>query len=198
MRSHAWRSRCISSVGRRRRKKERLGAVSIDMASQRRVERVQKQIEREVSDMLVKDKKLRRAVSPEESLGVDAQLSALASVTGVHLSNDLQVAKVYISIFTDEAGKQVAQERLKRAEGHVRTQVGKRIRLRLTPEIRLIFDDSLERGANVTAILDRIAAERGSQQEHNNDVSAEQLSDTDASSADAANAELVEEEPMQY
>jgi ribosome-binding factor A len=130
------------------------------MASQRRVERVQKQIEREVSDMLVRDKVLRRAFSPEESLGADAHLSALASVTGVHLSNDLQVAKVFVSVFTDDVGKQVAQRRLKRTEGHIRTQVGKRIRLRLTPEIRLIFDDSLERGSNVTAILDRLQSER--------------------------------------
>lgn len=137
----------------------------VDMATQRRVERVKRQVEREMSNLLVYDKVLRRAVSPEEGLGADAQVSALASVTRVHMSNDLQVAKVYISIYTDEKGKEVAKERLKRAQGHVRAQIGKRVRLRLTPEVRLLFDDSLERGQRVTSILDRIASERQSRVE---------------------------------
>lgn len=60
---------------------------------------------------------LQGAVSPEIKLGLDTAVSALASVTDVELSNDLQVAKVYISIYSDAQGKDIAMKGLSRLEG---------------------------------------------------------------------------------
>ena len=39
----------------------------------------------------------------------------------------------------------------------IRYEVGRRIRLRLTPELRFIPDDSIERGSRVTEILNKIS-----------------------------------------
>lgn len=61
--------------------------------------KVAKQIEREVGQLLISDKTLQAAVCPERRRGFDGALSALASVTEVVISNDLQVAKVYLSIY---------------------------------------------------------------------------------------------------
>ena len=60
---------------------------------------------------------LQKAICPEKRAGLDSALSAIASVTEVRLSNDLQVAKVYISIFSDERGKETAMRQLNKLQG---------------------------------------------------------------------------------
>ncbi|MBA0791379.1 hypothetical protein Gohar_015958, partial [Gossypium harknessii] len=70
------------------------------------------------------------------------------------------VVKVYVSVFGDERGKEIALAGLKSKAKYVRSELGKRMKLRLTPEIRFIEDESLERGSRVIAILDKIKAEK--------------------------------------
>uniref|UniRef100_A0A1J3G010 Putative ribosome-binding factor A, chloroplastic n=1 Tax=Noccaea caerulescens TaxID=107243 RepID=A0A1J3G010_NOCCA len=132
------------------------------MANQRRVKMVAKQIMRELSDMLLTDTVLQHAVLPEASLGADRYLSSLTTISDVEVSNDLQVVKVYVSVFGDDRGKDVAIAGLKSKSKYVRSELGKRMKLRLTPEVRFIEDESIERGSRVIAILDKIKAEKGS------------------------------------
>ncbi|KAL2537734.1 putative ribosome-binding factor A [Forsythia ovata] len=129
------------------------------MANPRRVKMVAKQIRRELSDMLLTDKVLQYAVLPEAALGADRYLSSLTTISDVEVSADLQVVKVYVSVFGDERGKEVALAGLKSKAKYVRSELGKRMKLRLTPEIRFIEDESLERGSRVLAILDKIKDE---------------------------------------
>ncbi|GKV21019.1 hypothetical protein SLEP1_g31054 [Rubroshorea leprosula] len=132
------------------------GATIRCMAKPRRVKMVAQQIRRELSDMLLTDKVLQYAVLPEAALGADRYLSSLTTISDVEVSADLQVVKVYVSVFGDERGKEVALAGLKSKAKYVRSQLGKRMKLRLTPEVRFIEDESLERGSRVIAILDRI------------------------------------------
>ncbi|KAF7055139.1 hypothetical protein CFC21_062706 [Triticum aestivum] len=83
------------------------------MAKERRVRMVAKQIQRELADMLTRDPVMQRAVLPEAALGADHYLSSLTTVADLELSNDLQVCKVYVSVFGDERGKKVAMAGLK-------------------------------------------------------------------------------------
>jgi len=129
------------------------------MAHPRRVAKVQQQMRREISNMMQTDKNLRAMVSPEERMGVDHLLSVMATVADVEVSNDLQVVKVYVSILGDERGKKNAIAGLKRMEQYVRRKIGQKVSLRLTPEIRFIYDDSFERGQKVNALLDEIRRE---------------------------------------
>nr|GMC82391.1 probable ribosome-binding factor A, chloroplastic [Ipomoea batatas] len=129
------------------------------MANPRRVKMVAKQIRRELSDMLLTDKVLQYAVLPEAALGADQYLSSLTTISDVEVSADLQVVKVYVSVFGDQRGKEVAIAGLKSKAKYVRSELGKRMKLRLTPEIRFIEDLSIERGSRVIAILDRIKRE---------------------------------------
>lgn len=62
----------------------------------------------------------------------------------------LQIAKVYVSVFGDKRGKEVAIAGLKAKAKYIRSQLGRRMRLRLTPELRFIEDDSIERGCRVS------------------------------------------------
>lgn len=112
--------------------------------------------------MMQGDKNLRAMISPEERMGVDSMLSVMATVADVEVSNDLQVVKVYVSVLGDERGKANAIKGLKRMETYVRSKIGRRMSLRLTPEIRFVYDDSFERGQRVGALLDEIKAENRS------------------------------------
>lgn len=150
----------LSLYGNRRhgsgQTKQRMMVNVICMANARRMARVSKQIEREIGVLFVSDKVVQAAVCPERRRGIDDGMSALASVTEVEISNDLQVAKVYLSIYSDEAGKAKAMRGLKSIEGYVRKHIGRKIRLRLTPEVRFILDDSIERSERVLSLLKRV------------------------------------------
>ncbi|KAM6554707.1 hypothetical protein CsatB_015469 [Cannabis sativa] len=134
------------------------------MAKPRRVAMVAKQIRRELSDMLLTDTTLQYAILPEAALGADRYLSSLTTISDVEVSSDLQVVKVYVSVFGDERGKEVALAGLKSKAKYVRGELGRRMKLRLTPEIRFIEDESLERGSRVIAILDKIKNEKNTAQ----------------------------------
>ncbi|XP_054778338.1 probable ribosome-binding factor A, chloroplastic [Prosopis cineraria] len=150
------------------------------MANPRRVKMVAKQIRRELSDMLLTDKVLQYAVLPEASLGADRYLSSLTTISEVEVSADLQVVKVYVSVFGDERGKEVAIAGLKSKAKYVRSELGRRMKLRLTPEIRFIEDESMERGSRVLAILDKIKEEeKGAERKEQSDSSAVREEDSE-------------------
>lgn len=56
---------------------------------------------------------------------------------------------MYVSVFGDERGKEVAIAGLKSKAKYVRGELGRRMKLRLTPEIRFLEDESFERGSRV-------------------------------------------------
>ena len=58
---------------------------------------------------------------------------------------------------TNEAAKQKTIDALEDNVSKIRYEVGKRIRLRLTPELRFIPDDSLERGTRVMDLIDKVS-----------------------------------------
>lgn len=57
---------------------------------------------------------------------------------------------MYVSVFGDERGKEVAIAGLKSKTKYVRSELGRRMKLRLTPEIRFIEDEAFERGSRVS------------------------------------------------
>lgn len=81
------------------------------------------------------------------------------SVTDVEVSRDLRHVKVFVSIYGDEEEKTDTLQALVHAQGFVRSELGKRIRLRHTPEIAFRMDESIERGARINELLRTVAAE---------------------------------------
>lgn len=78
------------------------------------------------------------------------------SVTDVEVSHDLSHVKVYVSVLGDEAAKQGTMEGLESAKGFIRTELGQRIRLRHTPEVQIIADNSIERGSRIIELLEEV------------------------------------------
>lgn len=153
-----------------------------------------KQIEREVGNLLLTDKVLQKAVCPEKRIGIDSALSAIASVTEVEVSNDLTIAKVYLSVFSDDEGKRIAISGLKRLEGYVRKHIAVSMNLRMAPEVRFFQDDTIERAEQVYALLDSIKADRQSEAapDASNHISTAGIETFDGSEGSGAREEPIE------
>lgn len=83
----------------------------------------------------------------------DPRVTSLVSVTGVKVSRDLHYATIFVSIFGSEEEKQETFATLLRASGFIRGEIGKRIRLRHTPEIIIEQDNSMEYGARIEQVI---------------------------------------------
>ncbi|NJN85802.1 MAG: 30S ribosome-binding factor RbfA [Leptolyngbyaceae cyanobacterium SL_7_1] len=118
------------------------------MATDRRVARVSELIKREISQMLLSEIK------------DDRVQIGMVSVTDVEVSGDLQHAKIFVSIYGTDEARMETMAGLKSATGFVRSELGKRVRLRRTPEVVFLEDRSIERGTRVLTLLNQLSEER--------------------------------------
>ncbi len=89
------------------------------------------------------------------------ELSAIISVTGTDIAPDLKSAKIYISIFDpNEEKKQNSFEIIKQNAGVIRHELAMVMRLRTVPELRFIFDESMEYGTKIDKILEDLDAKK--------------------------------------
>jgi ribosome-binding factor A len=91
-----------------------------------------------------------------ELLGREARDERLQQVTVTHVdvSRDLGVAKVFYTA-PDEAHKTAAAEALIASAGYLRREVAHQVRLRTTPQLRFVYDESLDRGERLTALIEQ-------------------------------------------
>ncbi|MCM3713238.1 30S ribosome-binding factor RbfA [Halalkalibacter oceani] len=104
-----------------------------------RAHRVGEQMKKELSDIIMRELK-------------DPRVS-FVTVTGVDVTGDLQQAKVYITVLGSEEQKAATLQGLSKAKGFIRSEIGKRIRLRKTPELTFEFDESIEYGNRIETLL---------------------------------------------
>ena len=81
------------------------------------------------------------------------------TVTEVKMTADLKIARVYVTTLTPEHYEQQTAPGLKSAEGFIRTEVGRRLNLRYTPEIVFYQDTSAEYAHRIETILDSLPHE---------------------------------------
>ncbi|HKV45819.1 MAG TPA: 30S ribosome-binding factor RbfA [bacterium] len=83
------------------------------------------------------------------------------SVLDVELSQDLRHARVFVSILGDAEAKAKTMAGLGNAQGFIRKELGRRIRLRYMPEVSFRLDESIERGVRVQRLLRQVAETEG-------------------------------------
>lgn len=76
------------------------------------------------------------------------------TVTGVDVAQDLKNAKVFVSVYGGD--KEESLKGLRSATPFIRSELGKRIRMRCIPEIIFRFDGTVEQGAHIMELLRRI------------------------------------------
>ena len=88
----------------------------------------------------------------------DPRISPLTSVVAVEVAPDLKTCKAYISVLGDSEAQKATLEGLKSAEGYIRRELAHTVKLRNTPEIRFILDQSIEYGVHMSKIIDEVTA----------------------------------------
>ncbi len=83
----------------------------------------------------------------------------MVTLSGVEVSRDLAHAKVFFTQLGGEEKGREAQTGLNHAAGYLRRALGHRLRLRSVPTLRFIYDDTPERGARISALIDSAIAE---------------------------------------
>ena len=82
-------------------------------------------------------------------------VTGLISVTDVKITPDQKYAKVYVSIYGKQ-NKQKVIDALKKSHGFIRSELGKRVRMRNIPELTFQIDDSLEYGSHMDKVINDV------------------------------------------
>ncbi|MBR2520043.1 MAG: 30S ribosome-binding factor RbfA [Selenomonadaceae bacterium] len=109
------------------------------MSNKLRIEKLQELIKQETGKMLLNDIK-------------DPRIG-FVTVTDVEMTGDLREAKIFVSVMGGAEQIKNSLEGLKSALGFIRREIGKRIRLRFTPEISFALDTSLDYGDHIQKLL---------------------------------------------
>ncbi|TVP88402.1 MAG: 30S ribosome-binding factor RbfA [Thioalkalivibrio sp.] len=110
-----------------------------------RSDRVGDQMQRELAELIRQEVKDPRV--------------GMVTLSGVEVSRDLAYAKVFFTQLGGEAKGREAEQGLNHAAGYLRRELGARMRLRAVPQLRFIYDDTPERGARLSALIDSAIAE---------------------------------------
>jgi ribosome-binding factor A len=114
-----------------------------------RVSRVGEQIKKELSQIIQQEIK-------------DPRIG-FVTVTGVEMSGDLQIAKVFISVLGTAQDKQQSLAGLEKAKGYIRSEIGRRIHMRHIPELIFSIDESLEHSEHISRLLRDVNAQENEQ-----------------------------------
>lgn len=114
------------------------------MANPARLRRVAEQIQRELSEIL-------RSELKDPGVG-------MITITDVEVSTDLAHAKVFFTTLGDAEALSRTQRGLRRAAGFLRTALGQRLSIHVTPELHFEYDASVEQGVRLSQLIDAAVA----------------------------------------
>ena len=100
------------------------------VSTSRRAVRLGDQILRETATLLVQE-------APDPRL-------QLVTLSGVRMNANLRIAEIYYTVSGDAEHRRQVQAGLEKATGFLRSQLGRRLKLQYTPELRFLFDEFLE------------------------------------------------------
>jgi ribosome-binding factor A len=109
----------------------------------RRPDRVAEAIREEVATFLAESVK-------------DPRITGLVTVTGAQVTRDLRHAKVFVSVLGTESERAATFAGLASLAGHLRSHLGRALRLRLAPEISFQADESVAYAARIETLLEGI------------------------------------------
>jgi len=84
----------------------------------------------------------------------DPRIGTVVSVVKTETTSDLKFCQISVSILGDENEQKSTMEALHRATGFIRRRVAETINLRQTPELKFVYDDSIEYGMRMRKLID--------------------------------------------
>jgi len=109
-----------------------------------RKDRVAEQVRRELAELI-------RTELKDPRVG-------MISITDVEVTADYSHAKVFFSTLAGSEHVPAIMTGLQKASGFLRRELGKRISIHMTPQLHFVFDQSLERGADLSKLIQKAVA----------------------------------------
>ena len=113
----------------------------------------------------IKIERLREKIKAEAARVILTELNdpraGFVTVQSVDLSRDLRHAKIFVSVLGEEPERRRVMRMLQDARGYIQRGVVGKLRTRVTPQIAIVLDTSVDKSFKVAAILDEIKRERG-------------------------------------
>ena len=85
----------------------------------------------------------------------------MATITGVKMSRDLKLARIYFAIYGDSEKSEAAVRGFESARGFIKRSLARRLGLRYMPDLKFFYDESFEYGSHIDLLLDKISTENG-------------------------------------
>jgi ribosome-binding factor A len=98
---------------------------------------------------------LQRVLSELISREVNDPRVGNVTITSVTVSPDMKAARVYYVPFASQNPPEQVQEGLKRASGFLRRELAQQLGLRHTPRLEFVFDESIDRAARLTGLINK-------------------------------------------
>ncbi len=84
------------------------------------------------------------------------KLMQTITITGADTNNDLSLAKIYFTSLLDNYSKEDLEKEMNEASGFIRKLVASKINLRQTPELKFVYDTSIQYGNNIEKKIDEL------------------------------------------
>ena len=110
-----------------------------------RLRKIEAQLQRVLAELIAREVKDPRVGS--------------VTITGVRLAADMGVVRVFYAPFASTHPQEEVQSGLTRAAGFLRGEAGRRLGLRHAPRLDFVFDDTPEKAARLTGLIDRAVAD---------------------------------------
>lgn len=120
-----------------------------------RPHRVGEQLQKEISALLLK--------------GLKDPRVGFVTITGVSVTPDMHLARVYYTVYGDETQRIDTQKGLKSAVPFIRRELSRRLRLRFVPELIFEFDKALEYGNRIDSLLRQLNADQTGNEDQSSD-----------------------------
>ena len=89
----------------------------------------------------------------------DPRVVGMVTVTGVDVTRDLRSARVFVSVLGTDAERKATFEGLESLAGHLRSRLGRALRLRVAPEVQFREDHSVTHAARIESLLAQVRVE---------------------------------------
>lgn len=93
----------------------------------------------------------------------------MVTVTGVDITREFERARIYFSIFGNQDEVETTSKVLNQAAGYLRTVLAKRMKLRTTPQLVFIYDESLEKGNRMDSLIKSAMSDTNIDSDSDND-----------------------------
>jgi len=100
------------------------------------------------------DEAMREVLSDAITASIKDPRVGFVTVTAVETSPDLCRARVFVSVLGDDTVRRRSMDGLESAHGYLQRRVASELRLKNTPTLQFLYDDSADRGLRIAELID--------------------------------------------